>query len=299
MNWNIEETIVFETLAGSFMYGTNVPTSDSDYRGVCIPPAHVRNDLFNGFSQADGFSGEDRTIYSLARFFKLCADANPNIIEMLFAPPSVWKVSSETWEQVLQSRYLFISKKVKFTFYGYATSQLKLIDNHRKWFIDPPEHKPTRSEYGLSDQPAIGAGSLDVIASIPFTFFADGVKDVIRRELDYRRAKNQWDNYISWREGRNAARQEMEEKSGYDTKAAMHLIRLMLEGEELLKKGTITFPLEQAGWLKEVRRGLLTYEEFLEYVQSMQSKFDKWYDESTLPHSANFDGIQRLYLRLI
>ena len=35
---------------------------------------------------------------------------------------------------------------------GYATAQAKRIESHRKWLLDPPDHEPTREEFGLLEQ---------------------------------------------------------------------------------------------------------------------------------------------------
>ena len=85
MNFDVEKTRIFECVTGSRLYGTYTPESDYDYRGVCIPPMEILLHPFMNFDQKDsGFEEEDRAIYSLPKFFKICADSNPNIIELLF-----------------------------------------------------------------------------------------------------------------------------------------------------------------------------------------------------------------------
>lgn len=299
MDWDIEKTIIFETLFGSQMYGTSTPESDTDYRGVCIPPLDVRNNLFHGFEQADSFPGQDRCIYSLAKFFKLCADGNPNIIELLFSPEMAWKTVNAKWLDILAHKDIFLSKKIKYTFTGYAFSQLKAIQNHRQWFLNPPDHQPMRSEFGLGGAPVVSGEALTGLSNVPFELLTDSARDEVRRELEYRKAKTAWDNYISWRDNRNPKRRDMENRWGYDTKHAMHLIRLMLEGEELLLHGTITFPLKQADYLLEIRNGLLEYEQVIIIANGFQSRFDEWYEQSGLPRTPDTKAIQSLYKRLI
>lgn len=50
---------------------------------------------------------------------------------------------------ILDMREMFLSRKAKWTFSGYATGQLKRIESHRRWLLHPPDHKPTREEFGL------------------------------------------------------------------------------------------------------------------------------------------------------
>jgi predicted nucleotidyltransferase len=300
MNWNIEDRIIFETISGSQLYGTSTPQSDTDYRGVCIPPKRVLLDPFHGFEQKDsGFEEEDRTIYNLAKYMKLCADGNPNIVELLFAPESCWRKHTEEWNWIIQNVDLFISKKVKFTFTGYAYSQLHKIEQHRRWFIDPPKEKPTRKKFGLSDAPRISGEGLIAVANIAFDLLEPTFRDEVKRELDYRAAKQSWDNYISWFDNRNPKRKDLEDRYGYDTKCAMHLFRLMHEGKELLLTGKIKFPLERCEELLEIRNGKYSYEEVIGKAKELESQFDEWYKLSKLPHSASWDKLQDLYMELI
>lgn len=57
--------------------------------------------------------------------------------------------------------------------------------------------------------------------------------------------------------GKHGQRDELVVKFGYDTKSAMHSLRVLLEGIDLLRKGWIEFPRpkEQCDWLLSVRRG--------------------------------------------
>ena len=118
-----EKYKIFECITGSRLYGTNTFDSDYDYRGVVIPPMNVLLDPFIRFDQKDsGFEEEDRCLYALAKFMKLCADANPNIIELIFVPDSNILFKNEKWDNLIAHKDLFLSKKVKFTFSGYAMS---------------------------------------------------------------------------------------------------------------------------------------------------------------------------------
>lgn len=294
------ENIIFSCVSGSRLYGTNTENSDYDYRSVCIPPLEFLLDPFNRFEQKDsGFEEKDKTIYALDKFVKLCADANPNIIELLFIPDKSVISKSHYWEYLLDNKSFFLSKKVKYTFSGYAMSQLNAIKTHRKWFIDPPKNKPTRKEFGLTDSPLVSGDGLNAIANIKFDCLKPEVADEIRRELEYRKAKQSWDNYISWKTNRNSERMALEEKYKFDTKHASHLVRLMMEGKELLLSGKITFPLCHADYILEIKNGKYSYEEIIEISERLDKEFDLWYDESTLPNSPNKKGLSNLYFDIV
>ncbi len=296
MNWNPVEYRIFETVTGSKMYGTNSADSDDDLRGVCIPPQNVLLDPFNNFEQKDSFEGQDRCLYGLAKFLKLASDANPNVLELLFAPESLWTYHDNRWLTLVGWRKLFLSKKVKYTFSGFAHSQLEALKRHRKWFTDPPDHEPTRAEFGLGGAPKVSGQALLGLNNVPFECLTLDFRDEVRRENAYRAAMESWRNYVSWRDNRNPARKALEEKFGYDTKYAAHTLRVLDQGKELLKTGLIVFPRPNADWLKAVRfQGLLSFEAFVALAEEWEQDLDVLYEQSTLPFGPDRKGLTELY----
>ena len=63
--------------------------------------------------------------------------------------------------------------------------------------------------------------------------------------------------------GAKGTRPEYECAYGYDTKAAMHCLRLFFECIELMREGRITLPRPERELLVEVRSGEWTLERFL------------------------------------
>jgi len=291
---------IFECVTGSRLYGTHTEISDYDYRGVCLPPEEILLDPFMNFDQKDsGFENEDKTIYALAKFFKLCADANPNIIEMLFIPNENILHMNNRWKLILENKHLFLSKKARYTFSGYAISQLNAIKRRRQWFINPPTKKPTRFERGLPDVPLISGEGLDAIAKIGKAYLHEAVVDEIYREVEYRIEKKKWDNYMQWFKNRNPERKILEDKHGYDTKHAYHLFRLIEEGRQLLLTGEIRFPLNNREFLLGIKNGSFSYEQVVEEAEKIDLNFNKWYEHSELPFSADRKGLTELYFRVI
>jgi len=134
--------------AGSHLYGTNTPDSDIDTRGVFVASL----EYFLGFAKrAERFSDKvtDTEYHSIQHFFKLALKCNPNIIEYFFIPDSQMITSSKEWDLIVENRNLFISSKAKYTFTGYAFSQMKRIKNHRAWLLNPPKKKPERKDFDL------------------------------------------------------------------------------------------------------------------------------------------------------
>lgn len=298
--YNPEDYLIFDCVTGSRLYGTSNELSDYDYRGVCNMPLEVLLNPFVPFEQKDsGFEEEDRVIYSLGKFFKLCADANPNILELLFIPPQNARLIKSDWLLIMERRHLFLSKKAKYTFTGYAFSQLKSVESHRRWFLNPPKEKPARKQFGLTDTPIITGDNLDSALNIPGELFKPQYHDELVREREYRAEKKKWDNYVSWRDNRNPARKETEERCGYDTKAVGHIFRLIEEGRELLTTGHITFPLPNADEILDIKNGKYEYDEMMDKAHSLERDFERWYAESVLPQAPDRNGLYNLYMDIV
>ena len=300
MNFDPQKHLVFEGIVGSRLYGTDTPESDLDIRGVCAPPMEVLLDPFTGFDQKDsGFEEEDKVIYALGKFFKLCADNNPNIVELLFVPKEYTTTTSSVWEKILENKNLFLSKKSRHTFSGYAVSQLHKMQRHREWFLNPPKEKPTREMFGLPNTPLVSGDGLNALSNISPSLYAPEYADEIKREIKYKDAKRRWDNYATWQKERNPKRKGFEEGFGYDTKSASHLMRLIWEGRELLLTGNIKFPLDYADEVRAIKNGKYTYEEIIEMASGADKSFNEWGKESILPFGSNKDKLKELYLEII
>ena len=129
-----EKNLILKVLVGSYLYGTNTENSDKDYLGIFIPD----EDYVLGLKRCEqveirtnpSSSGKrnskddtDTVLYSLPKFIHLAAQNNPNITELFFAPEKCILYSNSLGDKLLKSFPLFISKKVKHTFLGYAFSQ--------------------------------------------------------------------------------------------------------------------------------------------------------------------------------
>lgn len=139
--------IIFECIAGSTAYGTNTKDSDTDIRGVFL---NTKVDVFSLFPAPIqvGDGKHDTVYYELRRFIELALDNNPQILEMLFIPQDCIKVTNTVWQKMLDNRHLFISKKCKATYSGYAFAQIKRAKGQNKWISNKkPERKPILEDF--------------------------------------------------------------------------------------------------------------------------------------------------------
>ncbi len=294
-----EEYLIFSCVAGSRLYGTNSTDSDEDIRSVCLPPMQVLLNPFDKFNVKDAFEDEDKVVYDLGKFINLCADNNPSLLELLFVPDKFVLYRTNLWDKIVENRHLFLSKNVKHRFLGYSFAMLKRIERHRQWFLNPPDHKPTREEFGLGQTSLVSEANIQNMMGVPNDLFKEEYYEELQRERKYREVKKKWDNYIQWKTNRNPKRKGTEEEFGYDLKYATHLFRLMSEGKELLLAGNITFPLPNAEWLLLIKNGFYSYEKILEMAKSMEQDFELWYEQSPLPKVPDRNALKELYFDIV
>ena len=78
-------------------------------------------------------------------------------------------------------------------------------------------------------------------------------------------------------------RSELEESHGYDTKHAMHIVRLMRMGSEVLETGIVNVKRVDAKELLDIRAGKWSYNELLEWSEHKDDELDTLVKTSNLP----------------
>lgn len=238
--------------------------------------------------------GADEELQELRKFLKLAADSNPSIIEFLYIEDLI-DIETPIWKKIKAQRHLFLSKKARWTFSGYAIQQLKRIKLHRGYLLNPPSHKPTRTEFGLSEQSKIPKEHQNAILSLPDEWVADSAKEQVLQEKRYASALQIWVSYHKWEKERNPARKELERKYGYDVKHSSHLIRLSRMAEEILRDGVVLVRRPDAEELRGILRGEWKYEDMIKVAENLDSKLDILYKNSSLQESPDRKGIANLY----
>lgn len=143
----VAENTHYETMMGSVAYGVSSDTSDVDVYGFCIPPKEMvfphlageipgfgrRKKRFEQYQQhhidvADELGGTGRvydvSVYNIVKYFSLCMENNPNLIDSLFTPQSCVLHITKIGNRVRESRHRFLHKGCWPKFKGYAYSQL-------------------------------------------------------------------------------------------------------------------------------------------------------------------------------
>lgn len=114
--------IIFKSIVGSQMYGTNIPTSDTDIKGVYIK----RLDQLLSFDLTDQLDiNKDETYFELSKFIKLLGSANPTVLELLWAPERCILDKNPIFDLILEHKHHFLTKKCMLSFSGYALAQIE------------------------------------------------------------------------------------------------------------------------------------------------------------------------------
>lgn len=126
-NENLGNNIILLTLGGSHAYGMDKEGSDLDVRGVAL---NQKEEILLGmdFEQVVNVD-TDTTVYSFNKIIELLSKCNPNTIEELGCLPEHYLFVSDIGEKLLENRKMFLSKICIHTFGGYASSQLRRMEN--------------------------------------------------------------------------------------------------------------------------------------------------------------------------
>lgn len=122
----------------------------------------------------------------------------------------------------------------------------------------------------------------------------------LQNEKKFAQAKQHYEQYQAWKKNRNAARAELESRYGYDVKHAMHLVRLLRMGEEILRVGDFKVFRPDREELKEIRNGAWSYDELIVWSEK---KVDELYElvrsgKSAVPKNPDQDALEKLVVEL-
>ncbi len=93
------------------------------------------------------------------------------------------------------------------------------------------------------------------------------------------------------------AHSEDKAKFGYDTKYATHMLRLGFQGVELLTTGSLTFPVPEAEYLREVRGGKSNAQAVLTRTGELEREIKSLLDVSTLPKEPNKAAVEEWMIK--
>ncbi|MGW4640877.1 nucleotidyltransferase domain-containing protein [Sphaerisporangium sp. NPDC004334] len=107
--------------------------------------------------------------------------------------------------------------------------------------------------------------------------------------------RSQRDRMVDHSQGKRTNRPELIARYGYDTKYAGHMVRLGVQGVELLETGRITLPMPEP-WrslIVGMRQGAHTREEALALAADLEDRLERLIPVCDLPEHPDMDRVNR------
>lgn len=315
-NPHLKDKIIFLVVGGSHAYGTNVEGSDLDIRGVAL---NSKSDLL-GLTNFEQYvdNDTDTTIYSLNKFFSLVSNCNPNVLEMLFCRPEDYCWISPIGKKLIENRKLFLSKRIIYTFGGYAHAQLNRLENalcrDNKLSKEKKEQNKERSVQSAINSfqsrysDGITGDSIklkiakpknkeeeEILVDINFKDFP--LRDFRAMLSEMLSIVTDYDKNEGWR--------NRKKDDAHLNKHMMHLIRLYLVCNEALKTGDFsTFRANDHELLMRIRNGEFrkddggVKDEFYTLLNKLENDSNALSKETLLPNKPDFEKLNNFLIEL-
>lgn len=303
--------IIFKTMFGSHLYGTNTEDSDIDFKIIYAP---TKKQLITGkvkpFSSIhksnknDKHDKSDSSIIeeeyiTLQQFLNLAMEGQTVAIDILFAPENFWrgKISNFWIEEIIPNRELFLSKKLnKFVQYcvkqaakyGIKGSRINTVKTYIKFFEN---HKNETKLINIVDQ-------LKYMSNIDHSYLIlnDKPHESIlkicgKKFLLSVKIKHVLPSLYHFLDTYGKRAEQASKDQGVDKKACSHAFRAAFEVKELVETRNLIFPLKDREFLKDIKTGKLTYSEFAPMLEDLVDEVEDLVNNSDLPDKPliNFD----------
>ena len=117
--------VVISSVVGSRAYGLETAHSDTDRKGLFVPPAAAHWSL-GGVPEQIEDDARQAVYWELQKFLRLCLRANPTALEVLYSP--LVERAEGVGEELVDQRRRFLSTRLHQTVSGYAMSQFRKIE---------------------------------------------------------------------------------------------------------------------------------------------------------------------------
>lgn len=326
-NEHLGDSIMFLTLSGSRAYGTNLPTSDTDIRGIAVNGVKEVLGITKDFEQVVDID-TDTVVYSLSKMIELLLNCNPNTIELLGTKDEHILFINKYGKQLRDNRKAFLSQRAIRSFGGYANAQLNRLKHGLLSNGANDDRKMAMMEQALKH-------SLDAFitehtdANMQFKFRRVGLQEFNKlypnwientdmvdehmlvsldcRDIEISEFKTILDRINNIRNDYSKLNKEFSKKKieGRLSKHMMHLVRLYLMAIDLNEKAEIITYRDDTDHelLMSIRNGeYLTNDgknvipEFWELLDNIVSKYDYSVKNTILPERPNTELIEQMVI---
>ena len=282
---------------GSYLYGTNTPESDTDYKGVYLPSAssillqQVEPVLkIVSRIKADGERNLpddiDDESYSLQRYLQLLAEGQTVALDMLFNPAP--EETSPLWALIQANKDRLITKKsaafvgycrTQANKYGIKGSRVAAARKATEFFevrCRAGHHLRRIGEFCSTSELSALCDNEHTKLVQQDTNCPDGIVrsehffECCNRKVNFNASvKSAYEMYKRVYDEYGARARAAEVGAGVDWKALSHAVRVGHEALELLQTGLITFPLPNAADVLHIKQGKVVYPVVAQMIEDL------------------------------
>lgn len=307
---------------GSHVYGTNIETSDRDYKGIFIPSAkdiilgRVKDTISqntNNTNEKNSSDDIDIELFSLKRYLDLLAQGQTAALDMLFVPNNHLIETSDAWRVVQNNKDKLLhsgvnafvgycqaqaskygikgsrvaSSKVITDFFERAASELGHLTRLEEFWDEIVEVAASNDHMHVTTAPMRGGDPKSTVRMLEVC--SKKVQEHVTIKEAHAIYKRTYDEY--------GHRARLAEKSeGIDWKALCHAVRILNEAKELLEFHTITFPRPETDTLVKIRTGELSYKSVAAIIEEGMAELNILEAKSVLPQAPDFKWIETFVL---
>lgn len=286
-------TLLYLTLFGSTLYGTNMAaSSDVDIRGIFLPSEQqlvlgkAPGALHHSTADKDSPNSEhdvDIDLWSVQHWLlELLPAGEPGAVDLLFSPtyPACILYRSPLLDRVFENPLRFIDKNA-LAYVGYGSSQakkygldascLETLRAVRSWL---EKHVPPRSARLES---FMGDLVLDCQAGHALAVLPNGAGLKVCGKVHL--AGIRMEEFAA-RIDRELARcesalRDCPEQKKQTCKKLSHIVRALDQMEELLTSGQIRFPLKTRERILAIKQGCRSWKETVDFIQARFKEIDR------------------------
>ncbi len=307
-NSRLGKKIILLGLGGSHAYGTSNLNSDVDFRGITL---NCTSDLLGltSFEQYED-NDTDTVIYSFNKIIKLLLECNPNTCEILGLQENQYLIKTSLGQELIDHKNLFLSQRAAASFGGYASAQLRRLQNAiAKDSMPQPDREQHilnsvnnalddfNKRYNTFEQ---GNIHLYIDNAVSDGFTKEIFVDANYSHLPLREYEKMFSSMNAVIRGYDKIGKRNKKKDdNHLNKHAMHLIRLFMMAIDILDKGVIqTYRGDDLDLLLKIRNGGYQKEdhtfsrEFYDLLAHYEYELERATKDTSLPDNPDMEKVE-------
>lgn len=311
-NEHLGNKVILLGLSGSYSYGTNNANSDIDIRGIALDR---KSDLI-GMTSFEQYVDDDTDtcIYGFNKIINLLLSCNPNTIELLGLNKEHYLFLNDIGQELLDNKKIFLSKRAIQAFGGYASAQLRRLQNALARDPYPQAEREQHIYNSVKNAMYNFAGRYEKFEEGALKIYVDKSKhpeldteiyiDANLKHYPLRDYKNIWaemSNIV--KDYDKIGKRNKKKDNNHLNKHAMHLIRLFMTAIDILEKQEInTYRIKEQELLLNIRNGKYQKQDgtfsddFYELLSDYEKKLDYAAKNTNLPDEPDMSAVQEFVM---